>query len=115
MQRNHYEMNASMSFDDLPLHDAVIKDINILYSESELSVQIRTSAAVHNDPGDYLLVFFGVSSIKLSLNREWGRSESILSHKQDNDCFSMKIQSGDELSIAASGYTMKSILLKTTK
>ncbi|WP_031569669.1 hypothetical protein [Rheinheimera texasensis] len=97
-----------MSFDKLPLHDAVLKTIVVDWSSAEiiLSVSafvIKGEAAVH-----YLLSFSSVTMFECSRFNEWGASNSILDAKASGTEFTIQMQSGDVIKIKAASYVFQS-------
>lgn len=97
-----------MSFDKLPLHDAVLKTIVVDWGSAEiiLSVSafvIKGEAAVH-----YLLRFSSVTMFEGSRFNEWGASNSILDAKASGTEFTIQMQSGDVIKIKAASYVFQS-------
>lgn len=89
------------SFDALPLHDAVVRTIEIDWEKKlcrfRLSVVSRSS-------NDALLAFEGVTWLSMPHNEPWGSSSSVNSGSGASGSFRIEMQSGDIIEITATSY-----------
>ena len=90
-----------MLFADLPLHDAVLSALHIVWETARCDLRLHP---VGRDP--HSLVFEGFTNIELPRRERWGRSASINSAKQlAQNLFEIELQSGDILRIEALRWT----------
>ena len=93
-----------MSFDTLPLHDAVLAAIYVSWEAGRCDLSLRPV-----DLPPHLLIFEGFSNIELPRRESWGPSSSVNSIRQlQEGLFEIELQSGDTLRIEASHWTFRS-------
>ena len=95
-----------MSFDEWPLHDAVIYDICVDWE----SHTCRIKAAVFLQRGAAavrcVLSWTGVRSVRLSMEEPWGPSVFVNSKSRKGRVFRIEMQTGDDILIAADSCAM---------
>ncbi len=93
------------NFKNLPLHDAVVENIDIKW-ESSL-VEINLYAFMHKNKRalPYVLKFIDVTEIQIPHNNPWGESVYINSVNTENNHYYIEMQSGDTLTIKSGGYS----------
>jgi hypothetical protein len=87
-----------MTFDSLPLHDALLADIYINWEAARCDLSFSPVGL-----SSHHLVFEGFTSIELPRHESWGRSSSVNSLAQPEEgAFEIELQSGDTIRIEAS-------------
>jgi hypothetical protein len=89
--------------EEMPLHDATLKSVEVLWREAQCRLSLRLSS------GDHLLTFSGVTLVTVPRKNEWGRSVSINSAQGLNGVASIEMQSGDIIEIAATEVTLSAL------
>lgn len=97
-----------MSFDNLPLHDAVLKTIVVDWGSSEIILSVSAFVIKGEAAVPYLLRFSPVTMFEGSRFNEWGASNSILDAKASGTEFTVQMQSGDVIKINAAKYAFQS-------
>ena len=97
-----------MSFDNLPLHDAVLKTIVVDWGSAEIILSVSAFAIKGEAAVPYLLMFSSVTMFEGSRFNEWGASNSILDAKASGTEFTIQMQSGDVIKIKAASYAFQS-------
>jgi hypothetical protein len=97
-----------LSFDKLPLHDAVLKTIVVDWGSAEIILSVSAFVIKGEPATDYLLRFSSVTKFEGSRFNEWGASNSILDAKASGTEFTIQIQSGDVIKIKAASYVFHS-------
>ncbi|MBV1879319.1 MAG: hypothetical protein KUG79_16880 [Pseudomonadales bacterium] len=96
-----------MSFDKLPLHDALLGQIKIDWENSLVKLELQAFTELSKAASPHHLLFQGVTDFRCSRNNEWGPSNSVL-EVNNIDCeYQIQMQSGDTISIKADGYEFK--------
>lgn len=86
-----------MSFDALPIHDAVLTTIYVSWESARCDLRLRP---VGLPP--HLLVFEGFTKIELPRYESWGPSSSVNAVRQlQGEMFEIELQSGDTIRIEA--------------
>ena len=99
----------ALSFSDLPLHDAALVTIEVLWSEKLCRVQL-SAFVEHGQPATpHLLEFHGVTKLAISHNESWGPSQYILGSAEVNGIYQLKMQSGDDIEVEASGFSFSAL------
>jgi len=93
-----------LSFDNLPLHDAVLKTIVVDWGSAEIILSVFAFVIKGEAAVPYLLKFSSVTMFEGSRFNEWGASNSILDAKASGTEFTIQMQSGDVIKIKAAGY-----------
>jgi hypothetical protein len=87
-------------FDQLPIHDATLKEIQIEWAEGTCTLNIDTHSGTASS-----LVFQGVTRISVSRDFPWGRSVSVNAARQtEAGRYDIEMQSGDTVSVCASSW-----------
>lgn len=85
-------------FDDLELHDATLKMIQLSWSEMECRLSVTTQH------GSAELVFSGVTHVDVPMEQPWGPSASINAQRATPGAFEIEMQSGDLVRINAASF-----------
>ncbi|MCS0659599.1 hypothetical protein [Massilia terrae] len=92
-----------MTFNSLPLHDAVLAAIYISWEEARCDLWLRPV-----DLPPHLLVFEGFMNIELPRRESWGPSSSVNSLAQPHEgLFEIELQSGDTIRIDAARWAFR--------
>ena len=92
-----------MSFDSLPLHDAVLAAIHIDWHAARCEMRLRP---VGLPP--HLLVFEGFTHIALPRRESWGPSSSVNAFAQPQEgLFDIALQSGDTIRVEAAQWVFR--------
>ncbi len=97
-----------MSFDKLPLHDAVLKTIIVDWGCAEIILSVTAFVVKGDAAVPCILRFSSVTMFEGSQFNEWGASNSILDAKASGTEFTIQMQSGDVIKIKASSYAFQS-------
>ena len=91
-----------MSFEQLKLHDATLKAIEIIW---ESKVVILTGKIFDKDSSKFKLEFHGVSYSEIPHTENWGPSVSIHEQSSPEDGeYRVLMQTGDTIVIKANSY-----------
>ncbi|WP_220719580.1 hypothetical protein [Agarivorans litoreus] len=96
-----------MSFETLPLHDALLGRIEIDWDTALVWLDLQAFSEVSESALPYCLLFRVVTDFRYSRINEWGPSNSILDAKMLGDEYHIQMQSGDSIFIKASGYEFR--------
>jgi hypothetical protein len=96
---------SELEFSALPLHDATIKSIILLWEQKICRIDLLAFAIPGNDATAHALEFSGTSLLIAPRGDAWGPSSSVLSGTRTPNGFSLAMQSGDTIEVAATGYT----------
>lgn len=92
-----------MSFDTLPLHDAVLAAINISWEAARCDLRFRPVGLP-----SHLLVFEDFTNVELPRRESWGPSASVNTVLQrESGVFEIELQSGDILRIEARHWSFR--------
>ena len=83
--------------DTLPLHDASLESIEVLWAEARCRLVLKLAS------GKHLLEFRGISRVTIPYEEPWGPSISINRASFEDGVTSIQMQSGDTIEIAADG------------
>jgi hypothetical protein len=97
-----------LSFESLPLHDAILEKIVFDWPKAEVNVSLSAFVTKGQIAVPYLLSFESVTELECLRCNEWGASNSILDAKSSGNEFTLQMQSGDVLKIKAASYVFKS-------
>lgn len=86
-----------MEIEKLPLHDATLKSVELVWADSTCTLYLATDAFPN-----CALIFSGVSEAVLPKAQPWGPSSSINGFKGQSGLYEIEMQSGDVLRIIAS-------------
>ena len=92
-----------MTFNSLPLHDAVLAQIYISWEAARCDLHLCPVGLE-----SHLLVFEGFTNIELPRRENWGPSSSILALAQPHrGLFEIELQSGDTIRVEASHWVFR--------
>jgi hypothetical protein len=92
-----------MTFNSLPLHDAVLASIHISWEAAWCELRLRPVGLP-----SHLLLFEGFTNIELPRRESWGPSSSIHAlAKPHEGLFEIELQSGDTVRIEASHFAFR--------
>lgn len=87
-------------FDKLPLHDAILRTINVDWAGRSCVLTMAMS-----ESGSSQLIFSGITELFLPRHEPWGRSVSVNSLTSSGPTkFEIEMQSGDVLSVVAANW-----------
>jgi len=93
-------------FSTLPLHDAVLGSIELLWQQKIC----RFHMAVFSEPGKsavpHALEFQGVTAVELPHHEPWGASSSVLSGACESGVYCIQMQSGDTIEVTACAFKL---------
>jgi hypothetical protein len=91
--------------ESLPLHDATLKAVRLIWAEGHCVLELSSSSAPSCE-----LVFTGVSELSVPRRHPWGPSVSINTVRQVGDnTFEVEVQSGDVLRIEAVAWSFNAV------
>ncbi|WP_413665366.1 hypothetical protein ACG1BZ_09315 [Microbulbifer sp. CNSA002] len=91
-----------MEFENLPLHDAILEEIGYSWG---LKRAVLSGKLVSNVGSKFQLVFSNVLQMHVSNEESWGPSNSISDLDSDGTSYAINMQSGDQVTLHASGFT----------
>lgn len=86
-------------FESEPLHDAIVGNINVLWSEQVVEIALHAFAYKGIDAQPFTLRFEEVIDVVIPLKFPWGPSNSINEATHAEGVFSLEMQSGDLIKI----------------
>ena len=98
-----------MDFKDLPLHDGLVKNISINWSNKSAEIVLECFLISSLSAQPCSLRFSNVSAVNLPMLAPWGESSSINAAKFENNTFQIEMQSGDTLQIEAATFDFETI------
>jgi hypothetical protein len=110
------------SFEALPLHDAVLRLVEINWEKKRCVLHVSTLNPTSGTAAPYTLVFEGVTLLSIPHNEPWGPSSCINSASSVVDGFKIEMQSGDIIEVKATRFSallsnnsLEGDALKTTR
>lgn len=97
-----------MSFDNLPLHDAVLRTMVVDWGRAEIILSVSAFVMKGEEAVPYILKFSSVTMFEGSRFNEWGASNSIFDAKASGTEFMIQMQSGDIIKIKAASFAYQS-------
>ncbi|TCS36773.1 hypothetical protein BCF53_12247 [Reinekea marinisedimentorum] len=91
-------------FDDLPLHDGVIRYIDLSWSDFKIDILLSAFLRSGQNAKPCKLSFYGVANFEAPHKSPWGESASISNAREVAGGFEVEMQSGDVLLIEAEGF-----------
>jgi hypothetical protein len=92
-----------MSFDTLPLHDAILATIYVSWESARCDLRFRPVGLQ-----SHVLVFEGFTNIELPRRESWGPSASVNTVRQaESGLFELELQSGDTIRIEATHWSFR--------
>jgi hypothetical protein len=80
----------------LPLHDATLKSVEVLWAEARCRLFLELAA------GSHVLEFGGVTRVAIPREAPWGRSVSVNGVSVKGGVAAIEMQSGDTIEVSAS-------------
>jgi len=95
---------AATNFGSLPLHDAILKELRVDWSARTCVAEIDAFVDRKKDAQPRKLVWQKVSKISVPHEEPWGPSVFINAVRQEENCYIVEMQSGDQLRIHAEAF-----------
>ncbi len=92
------------NFENLPLHDAVVENIDIKWGSSFVGINLYAFVNKAERALPFILKFIGVTEIQVPHNSPWGESVYVNRVGVENERFYIEMQSGDMLAIKANDF-----------
>ncbi|ODC03844.1 hypothetical protein BFW38_10105 [Terasakiispira papahanaumokuakeensis] len=93
-----------LSFESLPLHDAILKRIFFDWPKAEVKISLSAFITKGQRAIPCVLSFESVTALECPRCNEWGLSNSILDTELTGNEFSIQMQSGDLIKVKAASY-----------
>ena len=97
-------MNSSPKLEDLPLHDAVLYSITLLWEEARAELSLAAFIDLEKDALPHKLIFFDIEHLDCPHLAPWGDSVFIRSANEASGMYSIEMQSGDVLTFKCRGF-----------
>jgi len=95
-------------FADLPLHDAQLHDIQVLWEQRVCRIRLSAFAVQGKDAVPHLLEFLEVTDLRLPHEAPWGPSVFVNEGTEPSEGhFRIMMQSGDGIDIRAARFTFR--------
>ena len=88
-------------FASLPLHDAILKELRIDWATRTCIAEVNAFVDRDRDAQPRKIVWQKVRKITVPHEDPWGPSVFISTVRQEEDCYIVQMQSGDEIRITA--------------
>ena len=89
------------SFASLPLHDAILKELHVDWSARTCVAEVNAFVIRDKNAQPHKIVCQKVRKITVPHEEPWGPSVFINTVRQEEDCYIVEMQSGDEIRIIA--------------
>lgn len=90
------------SFDDWPLHDAVLRELRIEWKEAVCTLHVHVFTDPNERAKPHLIRFSGITSVTIPHEAPWGGSIFINGQRIASDgAYLIEVQSGDVIVIRA--------------
>ena len=86
---------------ELHLHDATLISVEFVWQDGVCKLNFQKWSTEQQMVAPFVITFNGVTNLSMPRKEEWGSSISINEAKNINGVFSIEMQSGDVISIAA--------------
>lgn len=96
---------STQAFATLPLHDAVLGQIEYLWKQKLCRIQLSAFSEAGKNAKPHQLEFRGVSNVSFSHDESWGPSSSVLSGSYTEGSYHLQMQSGDQIEVTASAFS----------
>jgi len=96
-----------MSFQDfssLPLHDAVLNSIEVLWEKKLCNFYIKAFTVSGQNAQPHRLEFHDVTNLLLPQAEPWGPSVFVMAGVNVDGGFQVQMQSGDNIEVKANGF-----------
>lgn len=101
-------MTQAYRLDELPLHDAILRRVELAWAEKCCRVYLEASAVPGRPAAPHVLEFRGVSLLRVPHSEQWGPSTFINQARGSPlDGFEIEMQSGDVIEIAGNGFAFR--------
>ncbi len=98
-----------MKFESVPLHDAVLTAVHLLWSEKTCVIELSAFVAPGRHAVPCRLAFHGVSDLRVPHQEPWGPSSSVNGGTENNGAFNIEMQSGDSIEVKAREFSFAAI------
>jgi len=96
-------------FADLPLHDAVLRNIEVEWEAKQCRLVITMARKASASTDLCTIEFEGVSRLSIPHDEPWGPSSSINTLSATPSAYQVEMQSGDIIEIQASKFSFKQL------
>ena len=96
-------------FEDLPLHDAVVKDFCFLWKQSIVEIHLSVFKTFKERAKPHLLKFCDIRGFYCPQKCEWGMSECVNSNAFKDGFYEIQMQSGDVVKVEAGNFELTEI------
>jgi hypothetical protein len=79
----------------LPLHDATLKSVEVLWAEARCLVSLKLAT------GNHVLEFRGITRVEIPREAPWGQSASVNGVSVQGGVVAIEMQSGDTIEVSA--------------
>jgi len=97
-------IGAAIKFSSLPLHDAILKELRVDWAARTCIAEVEAFVARDQNAQPHKIVWQKVRKITLPHEDPWGPSVFINTVREEEDCFVVEMQSGDEIRITAATF-----------
>ncbi|MGF1740908.1 hypothetical protein L4C34_07495 [Vibrio profundum] len=97
-------------FEDLPLHDAVVKDFCFLWEQSVVEIHLSVFKTFKERAKPHLLKFYDVRELYCPQKCDWGMSAHVNSNEFKDGLYMIQMQSGDVVQVTAGHFELTEIL-----
>ncbi|NKW90082.1 hypothetical protein HGG65_10690 [Alteromonadaceae bacterium A_SAG4] len=98
-----------MNFNDLPLHDGLVKTISINWPGKSAEIFLDCFLMTNPNAQPCILTFSGISSVDVPMTAPWGESNSINTARVQKNTYQIELQSGDTLQLEATTFGFDTI------
>ena len=98
-----------MEFESVPLHDAILKSVHLVWEEKLCLVELSAFVEPHRAAVPCRLTFHGVSGLRVPHEEAWGASSSVNGGAVGNGMYQIEMQSGDLIEVQAHGFSFVAI------
>lgn len=98
-----------MNFNDLPLHDRLVKTISINWPGKSAEIFLDCFLMTTPNAQPCILTFSGISSVNVPMTAPWGESNSINTARVQKNTYQIELQSGDTLQLEATTFGFDTI------
>lgn len=100
---------GATSFDALPLHDAVLRSVEVDWEKKRCVLHVSAFMASHRTSTAHALSFEGVRLLSIPHNEPWGPSSCVNSVSASDGDFRIEMQSGDVIELSAATFTFSAL------
>lgn len=97
------------NFEALPLHDALLRSVDVDWQEKRCTFQVLAFAKPRSDGTAHVLVFEGVTFLSMTRNEPWGPSSHVNCVSSVGPRFRLEMQSGDIIELTAASFAFRAL------